>query len=291
MMRAFFLIASCMLSAVADAKLTFLDLGETQVIVIRPSDHWDPNRTTANYTLKNLRSKNFSFQYIDAAGATVMPRSAALFREKVSTPLTVEVEKILVANGFGNIGSHVYFVSGAVTIAPERMNDFVAAQNLLYRNAVIKQGDPATLSARVAARKATGILATAATTGIGTNILGANTVTLSQYSTLYTDIIKLAGGVSGALVPVPLPSFDFSTFSSVEVRRVTDNARHVGQIIIGYRTEKTAASELAALAQAIAVAGGVGTTAEEVDAARVSDFENRVAIWAECVATPGCVSD
>lgn len=288
-MRTFPFLLALALPALAAAEPAHFDVDDAHVIVIRPIDGWDPNKTTAEYSLDALRSKNFGFQYIDAAGAKVVPRSGGLFSGKVATPLSDEVFKIMTANGFGNKGSHVYFVSGPIKLAPAQMPDFVRAQNQLYRASVAQQGDPTTLSSRIAAKKTVNLLATVAVSAFGIDRLGHDAVNLSQYSTLYSDISKLTGGASAALLPLPLPAFDFSGFSEVEVRRVTDNAGHVGEILIAYRGPRTAATDQSALAQAIAAAGGVGTTVQEVEAARARNYEQRLAVWSECQSTPGCV--
>jgi hypothetical protein len=169
-----------------------------------------------------------------------------------------------------------------------QMADFTRAQNQLYRASVVQQGDPASMVSRVAGKQAAGVLTTAALAGFGVHKLG-DAVNLSQYGTLYSDISKLTGGASAALLPVPLPDFDFSGFAEAEVRRVTDNAGHIGEIVIAYRKPKTEAGEQAALAQAIAAAAGVGTTPQEVETARAADYAQRLSIWAKCQATPGCV--
>jgi hypothetical protein len=287
-MRAFAFLAAGILPAAVIAAPAHFEVGDTHVIVIRPIDSWDPNKTTAEYSLDGLRSRNFGFQYIDAAGTKIVPSSGGLFREKRSTPLSDEVYKIMAGSGFGNKGSHVYFVSAPVKLEAGQMADFVRAQNQLYRASVIKDGDPATLASRVTAKKAVSVLATAAVTKFGVDRFGVDAVNLSQYSTLYSDIAKLAGGASAALLPVPLPDFDYAGYSEIEVRRVTDNAGHVGEILIAYRNPKAPASEQGALAQAIAAAGGVGTTVEEVEATRAKNYQQRLAIWAECQAAPAC---
>jgi hypothetical protein len=287
-MRTIPLLFAGVLPILAVAAPAHFDVGDAHVIVIRPIDSWDPNKTTAEYSLDGLRAKIFNFQYIDAAGANITPRPGGLFHDKVATPLSDEVLKIMTANGFSNKGSHVFFVSRAVKLEPAHMNDFVKAQNLLYRTAVAQQGDPATLKSRIAAKNAVSLFATMAVAGFGIDKLGHDAVNLSQYSTLYADISKLSGGASVAVLPLPLPDYDYSGFTEIDVRRVTDNARHVGEILIAYRGPKSAASEQSALAQAIAAAGGVGTTEQEVEAARAKDYEQRLTIWTECQATPGC---
>lgn len=287
-MRALAILAAGIFPLAATAAPAQYDVGDAHVVVIRPIDNWDPNTTTASYSLDNLRSRNFGFQYIDASGTKVVPTNGGLFREKVSTPLSDEVFKIMAESGFSNKGSHVYFVSAPVKLQPDQMGDFIKAQNAYYQASVIQSGDPATLGSRIAAKKAVNVLATAAVTAFGMNKLGTDAVNLSQYSTLYTDISKLSGGASTAILPVPLPDVDFSGYSEVEVRRVTDNAGHLGEILIGYRTPKTSASEQSALAKAIAAVGGVGTTVEEVESSRANNYNQRLAIWSECQAKRAC---
>lgn len=287
-MRALAFLVAGVLPVAALAAPVHFDVGNTHVIVIRPIDNWDPNKTTADYSLDGLRSKNFGFQYIDGAGMKVVPSSGGLFREKRSTPLSEEVFKIMADKGFGNKGSHVYFVSGPVKLSPSQMADFARAQNQLYRASVIKDGDPATLTSRVNAKKVVNVIATVAAAKFGVDKLGVDAVNLSQYSTLYADIAKLTGAAGGALLPIPLPEFDYTEYSEIEIRRVTDNAGHVGEILIAYRDPKTAASEQEALAKAIAAAGGVGTTVEEVEAARAKSYQRRLEIWDECQAAPAC---
>jgi hypothetical protein len=170
------------------------------------------------------------------------------------------------------------------------MPEFVRAQNQLYRAVVTQQGNPATLGSRVAADKAGNVFLTAVVAHFGMTKFGVDTVNLSQYASLYGDISRLTGGAGSALLPVPLPDYDFSKFAEVEIRRVTDNAGHIGEIVIGYRTPKTQMSEQNALAQGIAAAGGVGASAQEIEAARAQSYEQRLAIWAECQATPACVA-
>ena len=67
-MRALAFLVAGVLPVAALAAPAHFDVGDTHVIVVRPIDNWDPNKTTAEYSLDGLRSKNFGFQYIDAAG-------------------------------------------------------------------------------------------------------------------------------------------------------------------------------------------------------------------------------
>lgn len=287
-MRAFAILLASSLPAAGMAVPAQIDVGRSRVVVIRPVESWDPNETTADYSLDSLRSKNFSFQYYDASGAKIVPRGEGWFHEKLATPLSDEVAKIMADNGYGNEGSHVYTISGPIRLQPNQMGDFIKAQNELYRATVIQQGDPTTLASRIASRKAVNLFATIALGAFGADKLSASAVSVSQYSTLYSDIAKLSHGASAALLPIPLPDVDFTGFAEVDIRCVTDNAGHVGEIVIGYRYPKTDAAEQGALAQGIAAAGGIGTTVEEVIAIRAKNYAQRLAIWSECQAMPTC---
>lgn len=277
-------------SAFANAAPAHLDVGDAHIIVIRPLDGWDPNSSTAEYSLKALRGKNFNFQYVDNSGALVAPSPGGWVSKKVSTPLSDEVARVMAENGFSQVGSHFYYFSRPVSITPDQMQELTRSQNELFRAAVVQQGDPSKLAGTVAAKKALHVLATALVAKVGVDTLGADTVSLSQYGTLHRDIGKLSGATRSVLLPVLLPEFDYSPYSEIELRRVTDNAGHVGEIVIAYRNQKTAAVEQNALAQAIAMAGGVGTTVEEVERARADDYARRTEIWTQCVATPGCIA-
>jgi hypothetical protein len=290
-MRSIALLVAGLFPMLCHAAAVEFDTPATHVIVVRPIDSWDPDKFTASYSLDSLREKSFKFEYVDSNGAVIAPKSGGMFSDKVSTPLSEEVKNQMASGGFKIVGSHVYRISAPWQVEPGKMSEFTKAQNQLYRAAVIKQGDPTELGSRIAAKKTLNVFATIAVAKFGIDKFGGlDPLTLSAYSSLYTDIDKLLGGASAALLPISLPEYDFSEFNQVEIRRVTDNAAHVGEIIIGYRQAKTADDERAALSKAIVAAGGVGTTVQDIEATRAKSYEQRLAIWSECQRTPGCVS-
>jgi hypothetical protein len=292
-MRPFVPLLAAVLSSTAMAEPVHLDVGDTHVIVVRPADLWDPNKKTVDGPLQSLRSKKFGYRYIDAAGATITPDPKPLlpWNKKVVTPLSDEVTKLSSAKGFQSGANMMYFIDRAFRIDPPQMATFTATQNSLYKAWASKQGDPTTLTDRLQTRDNVNLLATLAIAAVGVNKFGADRVDVTNYFSLYPDIAKLTGGMDKlvpALIPVPLPDYDFSGFTQVDVRKVRDNYGHVGEIVIGYRQPKTAEQELAALAQAIATTAGVDTTEEAIAAARSKNYETRLTIWEECKAKPGC---
>lgn len=291
-MRPFVPLFATFLAASALAEPVHLDVGDTHVIVVRPADLWDPSKKTADGPLKSLKNKNFAFQYIDSTGNKIVPNPSPLpWQEKVITPLWEEVRRLGSEKGFKSGVTITYFIERPFKIDPLQMAAFTTTQNGLYKAWAAKQGDPATLTDRLQTKDNVNLLATVAIAAIGMNKFGVNRVDPTNYFNLYPDIAKLTGGMDKlvpALVPVPLPEYDFSDFTQVDVRKVRDNFGHTGEIVIGYRQPKTAEQELAALAQAIATTAGIDTTEEAIAAARAKNYEMRLAIWEECKAKPGC---
>jgi hypothetical protein len=292
-MRPFVPLFIALLSSNALAEPVHLDVGDTHVIVVRPADLWDPNKKTMDGPLQSLRTKKFGYQYVDAHGAKIIPTHHPIlpWSKQVITPLSEEVAKLSEPKGFQSGASMMYFIDRPFKIDPSQMAGFTTAQNGLYKAWAEKQGDPTTLTDRLQTKENVNLLATIAIAAIGMNKFGVNRIDPTNYFNLYPDIAKLTGGLDKlvpALVPVPLPEYDFSGFTQVDVRKVRDNYGHTGEIVIGYRQPKTDEQELAALAQAIATTAGVDTTEEAIAAARSRNYEMRLAIWEECKAKPGC---
>jgi hypothetical protein len=258
------------------------DVEGAHVIVARPADVWDPNKAGAKQALDSIGDRGFIFNYIDAGGNKIWPRPKGLFAAEVATPLSVEVHRLRDEGGFRQHVNYTYEIGAPTKLEAGRMAELIRVQNALYRAWVLRQGDPSTLESRTSAMRAVNVLVAA---GVGLKGFGLN---LSQSSALYSDVAQLTSGMASALMPVPLPEHDFSGYAEVEVRRVTDNSQHVGEIIIGYRNPKTDDVERLALARGIATASGVGTTVDAVKLARQKDYEQRLAIWTECQASPAC---
>jgi hypothetical protein len=265
-----------------------IDVDGAHVIVIRPMDNWNPSEQMADRSLNSLKKKMFGFNYVDASGAKVAPRPGGMLSSKIATPLSDDVYRMMDEKGWKPYVAISYAITAPLKINPLQMSDLARIQNKFYKASVVQQGDPSKLGSKESAKIAGNVLATVLAAGFGISKLGADTVNLSQYSTLYTDFSNLTGTARSGLLPLSLPEYDFSSFTEVEIRRVTDNAGNVGEIIIGYRTAKTSPVEQSAFAHAIASVAGLDTTVEEVEAARKQNYEQRLAIWSECQSTTAC---
>ena len=90
------------------------------------------------------------------------------------------------------------------------------------------------------------------------------------------------------MIPAVLPALDTNAYRRIDVRRVDFRPDSPGEIVIAYKTEKTPQAEQDALVKAIVALAAADTTADAVDAARQTDFKERVAIWDACVADGKC---
>lgn len=275
------------------ASPVHIDIEGAHVIVVRPIDTWAGNRSTAEYTLDEIRKKKIAFYYYDSAGNKLLG-SGGLFKKPLQTPVVVQTQDRLKELGFTNNGPSgmTFVVESPVDLPPKSIESFNRVQTSLYNDFVLRQGNPATLSDRILAKKFVSAGLSLAVLGVGMDKLGAVSGSQFVFSTgIADDIAKITLNERTALAAVPPPAFDYSTYKSVQVRKVSFGADRVGQIIIAYKGDRTSEIEDAALAAGIVSASGADTSPEAISIARESDYQHRLRIWAECVATARCSSD
>lgn len=276
-------------SAVSAAPV-HIEVPGAHVIVVRPMDTWTGNTTTAEYSLDSLTRRKTAFAYDDGTGKLRYPSNKPTSTNPIPTQMEMLVHSGLAKYGFTNNGSSGFSnrMSEPTTINPAQMPTFLAAQNEVFKEFVVRQGDPATLASRIKWRKALNVVATMAFIGAGADKFGINNSANYVFTLgIPEGLAKLTIGERRALSTVPAPTFDFAGYSSVDVRKLAIDDR-VGQILIAYKGEKTAAVEDVALAAGIVTASAADTSKEAVELARVQDFEMRKAIWSDCVAGGRC---
>jgi hypothetical protein len=274
----------------SSATPVHLETEAAHIIVVRPIDTWAGNRSTAEYTLDEIRKKKISFYYYDDDGNKI-PGSGGFFKKPPQTPVVVRIQEGLRRFGFTNNGPSgmTFIVERPAELSFKNIESFTSLQNNLYKEFVVGQGDPATLSDRIMAKKFVSAGISLAVLGVGMDKLGAVSGSQFVFSTgIADDITKLTLNERTALAAVPAPVFDYSPYKAVQVRRITFGADRVGQIIIAYKGDKTAEAEATALAAGIVAASGADTTPEAIAAAREADYQGRLQIWAECVARAKC---
>jgi hypothetical protein len=114
-------------------------------------------------------------------------------------------------------------------------------------------------------------------------------------SGVMNDVASLPRSVQAFVLPLSMQGIETDenqSYKTIEFRRVGPNGRvfAYGQILIAYKTERTPDLARKMLVKALPTALGIDTTIEAVEQARKTDFENRKAIWAACVAAgdPRC---
>lgn len=278
------------LTAPAVAAPVHLDVPGAHIIVTRPIDTWSGNRASSEYGLNGRKLKKVSFYYVDAVGKQTRSSS-----NPDSSPGPTSMEKQyqegLAKYGFTNRGpSGISSVLGLpVSVDPEQMPSLLSAQDNLYREYVTRQGNPATLPDRIGMTRFLNVVATLAFVNIGMdklgNIDGANLVFSLG---LPDELAKLTLGQRRALATVPAPSYDFSQYKAVDVRKLTNDLDRFGQIIIAYKEAKSQEVEDRALAAALVTASGADTTNEAIELSRAEDLAKRMRIWDACVQAARC---
>lgn len=272
------------------------DTEDAHIVVIRPVDRWSADKTTSEATLTLLKERKEGFTFADAGGRTFFGWGQAVFTfGEPKNPIIKAVDAEMKALNATPSHMAVDFINikAPLQLRPDDMADFIEVQRALFRAMATYYGNPTTLPDRVQARKFAGGIAAAGITLLTMGKLGAATgsqVALGSGITGEADRIVRRFGLAAA--PIPLPKIDFSTYKSVDVRRVvTGDEGRVGQIIIAYKADKTPEAEVAAMTQAIVKLLAIGAPIAEIEAARAEDLTKRQAIWDACVADGKCPKD
>lgn len=289
-MRSFvfpFLFAACLSTHAAPVEF---DTDSVHVIVIRPLDAWSGDASNAEDRLDALRDKKAYYE-------------VAIDDPETGKRLTVNGG----AQGFGHVSKHPFAQAGKnalaqsgfslsqdtkigfgldypIAVAPQDWATFTSAQAKRFNDAVISQGDPATLQSRTKTRKFFGGLFAVATMVVGVDKLGATSgLSATLSSGVADDAYRITMQAGQAMAPVRLPALDLASYKSIEVRRLTNFLAPTGQLIFAYKADKTPEAERDALLKSIVVIAGAGTTPEEVMQSRVEDYQARTTIWKACV--------
>lgn len=280
---------SMMLPALCIAAPVELDTADTHIIVVRPVDIWSGDRSAQSDSLDHVRSKT-ALYWVWTASQNVV-NGGPLWLQRVSDhPIVTATTAALAKSGFelGLSQSYGFRVQQPQTLEPSRFEAFSTAQTALYKITVLSQGDPDTLSGRVAGRKFAGGVLSLVTLGVAGGVGGALGAETVLNTGIAGDVYQLPLALRGALAPALLPPFDASAFKQVEVRSVTYRGGMNGQILIAYRADKTEANEVEAMGLAIATAAGAGTSVPEVEKSRADDLAFRKATWEACVTAGDC---
>ncbi|WP_423383439.1 hypothetical protein [Burkholderia sp. LMG 32019] len=276
-------------AATAHGAPVEFDTEAAHVIVVRPVDSWSGDTAALRESLDSIGDRKVSY---DVVLDGTRYRGSPLVLQGVSdNPVTRGVEADLASKGISLVRSapYLFHVLDASAMASTDYPAFANAQAEYRRQFVERSGDPRTLSARYRVRNLIGNALSIGALFLPSQGLGVATgAQVMANSGLAEDIGRLPRPARAALVPARLPDLEVTNFHQIDVRRVEFKPDAPGEIVIAYRSEKTAAAEQEALIKAIAVVAGVDTTPESVESARQIDFQERVSLWDACVSEGKC---
>lgn len=266
-----------------------LDTDAAHVIVVRPVDFWSGDTSVQQDTLDAIRDRHVSY---DIMLDGTRYRGSPLVLQGVSdNPVTLGAQAALAAQQTTLVrkSAYLFHVADATTLAPDDYPKFARAQ-LDYRQLFVRrEGDPRSLPERVRVRNIAGDALSIGALFIPVPGLGtAAGAQVMANSGIAEDLGNVPRPARAALIPAVLPALDTGAYRQIDVRRVDFRPDSPGEIVIAYKTEKTPQAEQDALVKAIVALAAADTTADAVDAARQTDFKERVAIWDACVADGKC---
>ncbi|MDF0506654.1 hypothetical protein POK33_38535 [Burkholderia cenocepacia] len=280
---------SAFFNTAARAAPIEFDTPAAHVIVVRPVDSWSGDSAAQKQSLESIRNRQVSY---DLMLDGTRYRGSPLVLQGISdNPVTRGVEASLASEGISLVRSapYLFHVLDASAVSAEEYPSFVKAQAEYYRRFVERSGNPRTLTTRYSIRNLIGSALSIGALFLPAQGLGvANGAQVMANSGLAEDIGRLPRSARAALVPTRLPNLDPTAYQQIDVRRVEYKPDTPGEIVIAYKFTKTPEAESEALIRAISVVAGANTTADEIEASRQADFQERVSIWDACVSEGKC---
>lgn len=265
---------------------------EADIYIARPVDLWSGDIDHQEKSLLAIKERKVSYMLFTSDGKLRLRGSPLLFQGIADHPVTKMVEKNLSEAGTNLInGSGYYFsIYPPLTIAPEQFVKFSQYQNHMFEKFVIAQGDPKELQNKVGNKKfIAGVLSVASTVYVADklgNVLGSSVATQSVLnSSLPGDVYEFGVKSKAAVAPVLLDNIDTSGYRRIDVRRVQAYTEMIGQVIIAYKSEFSEDMENSLMTKAIYSLAGADTTVDEVEQARLADFNSRIQIWEKSCST------
>ncbi len=289
---ALILLASTALQA-AHAAPAIIDTPDAKIIVLRPIDQWTQDSSAMNNALSGYKDKEYKFMLKDASGKTEFLRTN-IFSSSVDgkSPAMMAAYQAAEAQGWKtsmNPGFG-FIVDKPVLVSGEQAEKALSVQKEAYTAFVESAGNPDDLQTSYTIKKVLGGAITIGITAFATDKLGGM---FASNAVLGSGIATDIGSIPTALAKempfiYPPQGLPLKAYKTVEFRRVQGLNTGYGQVLIAYKTEKTAEASETALAKAIESLIGLDTNQQQIQSARLEDFNRRKTIWNECVASGKC---
>lgn len=289
-----FLLATLISNGIANAAPTVIDQPEYKLIILRSIDQWTPDKGALEDSLDSFVNKEYKFSIVNEAGKEEFLRTS-IFSSSVTEKSPAMMNAYNAAEQAGwktSMNPKFNFRVGApASIDGQTANNAIKTQSEAYRAIVIKMGSPDELQDAYFGKKVLGNLLA----------IGASVLSLDKYGGTFTSNAIIGSGFAGDLAALPtalsrnlplaypIQNEDFKSYKIVDFRSVQGlPSGGVGQVIIAYKGVKSPEVEVTALSKAIESLIGLDTTASNIEAARVEDFERRKTIWKACMADTTC---
>lgn len=287
-MKKIFVAASIFtISTLTIAETKTIDNANVTVIVYRPIDQWIPDTKRSDELLGAINDKSFGFAVLGKDGS-VDHGTPSPFQKSSDLPAIKQARSILLskkANLTFRENANRYTITQAQKYQPSSIEYLANSERGLFRQYVLSQGNPAELSEKKDIERTKGIVAGLGAVAVGFFAKGLNGANAVLGSGTVTDFEQMFTSTHEYSAPANLPAINMSEFAETEVRKVlTTIPGVVGQIIIGYKINKTSEFEAEALAQAIVSLSGIDSTESEIIDSRNKDLDNRQKIWDEWVS-------
>ncbi len=274
------------------ANPVILDTPDATVMIVRPIDQWSGNKRFLDISISGLQKKCFLVVRKD---------------ENIEKSLVERIKKESADLGFeqcytgSSMGGYI-MPSPPISVLPSEMATFNKVQEYLFKASVLLQGNPATLQDRIANKQSIGSVVEFLAFAIASKVGASNGI--SPAGSLNLGLLTSSGigqypldsefRIKSENIPLlnPVP-MDYAKYKSVEVRKIESwpSKNSNGEIIIGYKKEKTLELEEDLLVKSYIIAGGLNEVVPDIELARKNDYEDRLKIWNDCVAKGECKDD
>lgn len=279
----------------ASAAPVEIDTPDAHIIVVRPIDMWSGDRgvleeslhahqeKTTWYVVK-LNDKSWLFSNMAGQDSSTKPVGKAIFERLTSMGFTTP-----------RSSRNSFTIQPPTYVSASEIENVITVQDESFKLSVIANGNPDDLESKAKRKKFFGGILALSTVALAADKYGMTVgVSATLGSGIAESVYNSVAQYKSSMAPVTLPRINPQDFKAFEIRAVTTaQPERTGQILIGYKTEKTDSTQAEAIINATLALTAAQSTTNDIEASRASDLAQRKAIWSTCVAQarPECKSE
>jgi hypothetical protein len=279
----------------ASATPIEIDTPDAHIIVARPIDMWLGDRGVLEESLRahqekttwyvvKLNDKSWLFSNMPGQDSSTKPIGRAIFERLTSMRFTTP-----------RSSRNSFTIEPPTYVSASEIENVITVQNESFKRSVIASGNPDDLESKIKRKKFFGGILAFSTVALGADKYGTTVgISATLGSGITEGVYNSVAQYKSSMAPVTLPSVTPQDFKAFEIRSVTTaQPERTGQILIGYKTEKTDSTQAEAIINATLALIAAQSTTNDIEASRASDLAQRKVIWSSCVAQarPECKSE